>query len=80
LSELAGKDHRIQVVKPWEHSGTIGKLKNWACSLGNGQILVELDHDDELCEDFVWDEENAYSDLNVPNLEVESHVTGVVHI
>jgi hypothetical protein len=26
----------------------IGKLKNWACSLGKGQILVELDHDDEL--------------------------------
>jgi glycosyltransferase involved in cell wall biosynthesis len=48
LSDLARKDHRIQVFKPWEHSGTIGKLKNWACSLGNGQILVELDHDDAL--------------------------------
>jgi glycosyltransferase involved in cell wall biosynthesis len=48
LSELAKKDHRIQVFKPWEHSGIIGKVKNWACSLGKGQILVELDHDDEL--------------------------------
>jgi glycosyltransferase involved in cell wall biosynthesis len=48
LSNLAKKDHRIQVFKPWEHSGTIGKLKNWACSLGKGHILVELDHDDEL--------------------------------
>jgi O-antigen biosynthesis protein len=26
----------------------IGRVKNWACSLGKGQILVELDHDDEL--------------------------------
>jgi hypothetical protein len=26
----------------------IGKLKNWACSLGKGHILVELDHDDVL--------------------------------
>jgi len=26
----------------------IGKVKNWACSLARGQILVELDHDDEL--------------------------------
>lgn len=26
----------------------IGKLKNWACSLGKGQFLVELDHDDAL--------------------------------
>jgi glycosyltransferase involved in cell wall biosynthesis len=48
LSSLAKKDHRIHVFKPWEHSGMIGKLKNWACSLGKGQIFVELDHDDEL--------------------------------
>jgi len=48
LRSLAKKDHRIQVFKPWEHSGYIGKVKNWACSLGNGRILVELDHDDEL--------------------------------
>jgi glycosyltransferase involved in cell wall biosynthesis len=48
LRNLAKKDHRIQVFKPWEHSGYIGKVKNWACSLGNGSILVELDHDDEL--------------------------------
>jgi glycosyltransferase involved in cell wall biosynthesis len=48
LSMLAKKDHRIQVFKPGEHSGIIGKTKNWACSLGRGDILVELDHDDEL--------------------------------
>ena len=48
LSNLARKDHRIQVFKPREHSGIIGKVKNWACSLGRGQILVELDHDDSL--------------------------------
>jgi glycosyltransferase involved in cell wall biosynthesis len=48
LKGLARKDHRIQVFKPGEHSGVIGKLKNWACSLGKGHILVELDHDDAL--------------------------------
>jgi glycosyltransferase involved in cell wall biosynthesis len=48
LCGLAKKDYRIQVFKPWEHSGIIGKVKNWACSLGKGHILVELDHDDEL--------------------------------
>jgi glycosyltransferase involved in cell wall biosynthesis len=48
LSNLAKKDRRIQVFKPWEYSGIIGKIKNWACSLGKGHILVELDHDDEL--------------------------------
>jgi len=56
LNNLARKDHRIQVFKPWEHSGMIGKLKNWACSLGKGRILIELDHDDALTDyalDFV---------------------------
>jgi O-antigen biosynthesis protein len=48
LQKLAKKDHRIQVFKPWEHSGVIGRLKNWACSLGKGRFLVELDHDDAL--------------------------------
>ena len=48
LSRLAKEDHLIWVFKPWEHSGIIGKVKHWACSLGKGQILVELDHDDEL--------------------------------
>jgi glycosyltransferase involved in cell wall biosynthesis len=48
LRSLAKQDHRIQVFKPWKHSGIIGKVKNWACSLGSGKILVELDHDDEL--------------------------------
>ena len=51
LCSLAKKDYRIQVFKPWEHSGIIGKVKNWACSLGKGHILVELDHDDELTND-----------------------------
>ncbi len=37
LSSLAREDHRIQVFKPWEHSGMIGKVKNWACSLGKGR-------------------------------------------
>lgn len=48
LIELAKRDHRIYVFKPWEHLGVIGKLKNWAASLCKGQIIVELDHDDEL--------------------------------
>jgi glycosyltransferase involved in cell wall biosynthesis len=51
LRKLAEKDHRIQVFKPGEHSGLIGRLKNWACSLGRGRFLVELDHDDTLTDD-----------------------------
>jgi glycosyltransferase involved in cell wall biosynthesis len=51
LTGLAKTDHRIQVFKAGEHSGIIGRVKHWACSLGSGQILVELDHDDELTDD-----------------------------
>lgn len=48
LTAIAELDHRIRVFKPWKHSGTIGEVKNWACSLASGDILLELDHDDEL--------------------------------
>lgn len=48
LCHLAGQDHRVKTFKPWEHSGVIGRVKNWACRLAEGEILVELDHDDEL--------------------------------
>lgn len=48
LCRIAKQDHRIQVFKPGEHSGVIGKVKSWACSLAKGAVLVELDHDDEL--------------------------------
>jgi glycosyltransferase involved in cell wall biosynthesis len=48
LGSLARQDHRIGIFKSWEHSGIIGKVKNQACSLASGKILVELDHDDEL--------------------------------
>jgi glycosyltransferase involved in cell wall biosynthesis len=48
LRAIAEQDHRIRVFKPGEHSGIIGEVKNWACSLAKGDILLELDHDDEL--------------------------------
>jgi hypothetical protein len=48
LCKLAKKGTRIEVFRASEHSGVIGRVKNWACSLGRGSILVELDHDDEL--------------------------------
>lgn len=48
LGAMARKDHRIGAFTAHAHSGVIGKVKRWACRLANGQILVELDHDDEL--------------------------------
>jgi hypothetical protein len=32
------------------------------------------------CEDFIWNETNGYSDFNIPNPEVEPHVTLIAEV
>ena len=51
MQEIAGTDHRVTVHAMHRHSGNIGELKRRACSIAQGEILVELDHDDELTPD-----------------------------
>lgn len=48
LNALAAQDHRIRVHRPHRPSGRIGEVKQTACRLAGGDILLELDHDDEL--------------------------------
>lgn len=48
LCDLAARDNRIKVFQPSRHSGVIGHLKRDAAYLGKGQLLVELDHDDDI--------------------------------
>lgn len=48
LSDMAQNDFRMRVFKESTPSGVIGHVKKMACGLARGQILVELDHDDEL--------------------------------
>jgi glycosyltransferase involved in cell wall biosynthesis len=48
LTRIAGEDHRISVYRAHRHSGRIGEVKRRNAGLCRGQILVELDHDDEL--------------------------------
>lgn len=48
LTEIANTDHRVRVFKGTRNSGSIGDVKRCAAGLCRGQILVELDHDDEL--------------------------------
>ncbi len=48
LQELSAMDPRVKPFKGTRHSGRIGELKRWACGLASGELLVELDHDDEL--------------------------------
>lgn len=48
LQSMSAADHRIKVFKNSRHNGIIGNTKRNAFSLGNGEYLAELDHDDEL--------------------------------
>lgn len=44
-------DHRISLIKNSSHSGVIGEVKYNACMASKGDIIIELDHDDELTSD-----------------------------
>ena len=48
IDELSKKDNRILLFRSNKNSGIIGEVKKTAFSLGNGDVLVEVDHDDEL--------------------------------
>ena len=48
IESLAAFEPRIKVFKPNTRSGRIGEVKRRACGLCTGDILVEMDHDDEL--------------------------------
>jgi len=48
VDELSKNDNRISLYKKNKNSGIIGEVKKAAFSLGTGDYLVEVDHDDEL--------------------------------
>lgn len=47
-AELAHDDPRVHVFRSSRHCGVIGEVKRRVCGLARGELLVELDHDDEL--------------------------------
>lgn len=47
IKQIASVDPKVKVFFA-EHSGSIGEVKHNAFMLAEGEILVELDHDDEL--------------------------------
>lgn len=48
ISRLSKIDNRVSLYKKSKNSGIIGEVKKLAFSLGSGEVLVEVDHDDEL--------------------------------
>jgi glycosyltransferase involved in cell wall biosynthesis len=49
------KDARIRLYKRSENSGNIGNVKNEAISLCRGKYVLEMDHDDEILTDTLYD-------------------------
>lgn len=43
--------YRVRAFKSHVHSGVIGQVKRWGFMAAEGDLLVELDHDDELTPD-----------------------------
>lgn len=55
VSNLASLDPRIKLFRSDIPSGVIGEVKRRCCGLASGDILVELDHDDELTDHCLGD-------------------------
>jgi glycosyltransferase involved in cell wall biosynthesis len=60
LRELAERDYRIRLYKDSKHSGYIGKMKRDVAMMGYGDILVELDHDDDIMDNCLEDIVKAF--------------------
>lgn len=61
-NSIAREDHRVSVYRGGTHSGIIGAVKRRLFKIAEGDILLELDHDDELTEQCL---EHVVDGLNV---------------
>jgi glycosyltransferase involved in cell wall biosynthesis len=55
LKKLFSEDNKIRLYRRSENSGNIGNVKNEAVSLCRGNYVLELDHDDEILPDVLFD-------------------------
>ena len=51
LYDMSKTDPRIRIYRSYDNIGIIGEVKNIVSKLARGNIIVELDHDDELTTD-----------------------------
>ena len=58
-------DSRVRIGSTNLESSSIGQIKHWAFSIGAGDILVEVDHDDLLTPDCLEELNEAFQDEEV---------------
>lgn len=61
----ADERYKVRAFRAHTHSGIIGRVKRQAFMLGEGDILVELDHDDELESDCLERLADAFANPSV---------------
>lgn len=57
--------YNISMFRSHVHSGIIGQVKRWLGMVSRGNIIVELDHDDELTPDALQEIEQAFENPNI---------------
>ena len=57
--------YTISLFRSHVHSGRIGQVKRWAAMVSTGDIIVELDHDDELTRDALAEIAHAFDNPNI---------------
>jgi glycosyltransferase involved in cell wall biosynthesis len=70
-------DPRVVVYRTFDKSNLIGKIKNQAFGIGTGDVLVEVDHDDQITPDCLEELNKAYQDDSVGFVYSD---TGVLHM
>lgn len=61
---LTPPDDRIKIY-PCDQSGNIGLLKKFACEKATGDVLAEIDHDDEIFPNCLEEVAKAFSDQSI---------------
>lgn len=64
LRMIEEKDPRVRVFA-FPHIGKIGALKDICCRLAYGSLLVEVDHDDLLTDNALWEVKQAFDDPKI---------------
>lgn len=62
LSQKITKDERVKIFEDKEDNTNIGYVKNKAFSLGTGDVLIEVDHDDILTPDCLEELAKAFDE------------------
>lgn len=79
IPEVIVKDNRVVIHRQDSDNTNIGYIKNKAFNLGSGDVLVEVDHDDQITPDCLEELFKAYQDPTVGFVYSDNavyHMTG----